>query len=128
MDLAGLLNANALYSFATGLLQLMFGTFLVYEKGVSLERCLPMSVSCVSLILCLANVIFDFGAMVCELESEIELAQGIFRKWDVRKEEKLVNAQKKHDMKNAEIEAKFSGGDDNYARIDAKKVELKKAS
>jgi len=104
MDLAGLLNANALYSFATGILQLIFGTFLVLKKGASIQRVLPMSVAFVSLLLCLANVIFDFGAALCELEGEKQEASRILSKWESKQEED----KRKADRLNAEVLAQIT--------------------
>jgi len=121
MDLAGLLNANALYSFATGILQLMFGCFLVKEKGASIERVLPMSVSFVSLVLCLANVLFDFAAVLCELKGEQQEANRIWEKWSRSSQEQKDRAEKKNVAALAKIEAHFSKLEQSHHNMMSKK-------
>lgn len=76
-DLSGILNANALYTFCTGLLQLSFGIMIMHEFGPSLNVLLPLSVSGVSLLLSVANVLLDFSSILTEIEAEQRLAEQI---------------------------------------------------
>jgi hypothetical protein len=76
-DLSGILNANALYTFCTGLLQISFGIMMMHEFGPSLNVILPLSVSGVSLLLSVANVLLDFSSILTEIEAEQRLADQI---------------------------------------------------
>jgi len=81
-DLGGILNANAFYSFSTGIFQLAISTLLIAStKGeLSLFILLPFSVSAASLVLSVANVLLDFSGILSEIENEKRLAQEILDK------------------------------------------------
>lgn len=96
-DLAGLLNANALYSFSTGILQLIVGILMVREFGSAFERVLPMAVASVSLVLCLLNVVCDFAATLIELKDETDEQDRIWKKL----EKKLAEDKDKVRERNA---------------------------
>merc|ERR1719284_2008673 len=48
-DLSGILNCNALYSFTTGTIQIVFGALLMYEEGFDFQIIVPLSISGASL-------------------------------------------------------------------------------
>jgi len=77
MDLGGILNANALYTFATGILQMTFGAFIFHQNGPSINTVLPLMVSLVSLVLSFLNVLLNFSAILAELESERRMSETI---------------------------------------------------
>jgi len=71
-DLGGLLNANAVYSFATGIIQLISSVLMITNFGSTILRTIPAILSGVSFILCMANVIGDFPAKLEAIEMEEE--------------------------------------------------------
>lgn len=76
-DLGGILNANALFSFSVGTLQLGFGAFMLYIDGFDVNTLVPLSVSTVSFVLSLCNVVFDFAATLATLDGEAQMAESI---------------------------------------------------
>merc|ERR1712038_686969 len=78
-DLAGILNANAAYTFCLGIQQLGFGGFMATSSGwpLPIEQLIPLSISSVSLILSMCNVFLDFSQMLTEIEHEQRLANNL---------------------------------------------------
>jgi len=76
-DLGGVLNANALYTFATGFLQIAFGVTAIFQFGLDLYVAFPLSISFVSLVLSLLNVFCAFSAILTELEQEQRMIEEI---------------------------------------------------
>jgi len=70
-DLGCILNANALYTFCTGMFQLVFGAIMMAMNGkVKLQMVLPLAVSFISFLLSVMNVIKDFSGMLSAIEGE----------------------------------------------------------
>jgi len=109
VDLGGLLNANALYSFATGGFQLFLGCMLLHDYGYSLETVIPLAVSSVALVLCLANVIWDFAALLMKMDAEKRLADTIIMKNDAAK-------AREHDGYRQDMETKTEAIRQRYPR------------
>jgi len=78
-DLAGVLNANAAYTFATGIMQMALGAYMAVLSGwpLPLENLLPLCVSGVSLILSIFNIALDFSQMLSEIDYEQKLADNL---------------------------------------------------
>merc|ERR1719503_56442 len=76
-DLAGILNANALYSATTGVVQIAFGFILVSQHGVSTNVLIPLIISGVSIVLSAFNVFLDFAGKLKTLETEKRISDKI---------------------------------------------------
>merc|ERR1719330_2207413 len=73
-DLGSILNANALYTFCSGVFQLAIGTLVLNLTGQwDLGFLMPLAVSSVSMMLTLANIFLDFSAILVQLEGEQRL-------------------------------------------------------
>lgn len=78
-DLAGILNANALYSATTGIVQIAFGGVLISEYGVSTEVLIPLTISGLSIVLSGFNVLLDFAGKLAKVENEQRMSDKIRR-------------------------------------------------
>jgi len=107
-DLGGLLNANALYSFATGFFQLFLGTLMLADFGWSLETGIPLCVSLLSLLLCLTNVIWDFAQLLMKIDMEERQAATILDKNRAAKKAELDELASKRDQKIEEIKMRYA--------------------
>jgi hypothetical protein len=103
-DLGGIFNANALYSFAVGTFELIFGALMFFsDGGLSLQTILPLSVSAVSWLLSIANVLFDFAGVLMEIEAEARMADAIQNRIDTAMQTRKANALRMKDQDTARI-------------------------
>lgn len=109
-DLGGIFNANALFSFSVGTFELVFGYLMCREDGWELQTVLPLSVSSVSFILSLANVIFDFSCVLMEIEAEARMASAIKNRIDAAMEAQKARLLRTKDRKSAEINRRAGDG------------------
>lgn len=126
-DLSGILNANALYTFSTGLLQIAFGVTMGYEFGLTFETIIPLSISSFSLVLSFVNVIFDFAGILTEIEAERRLKDAILQaSAGALKRDKDV-ARQTFDDEKAQIGEEFQGRSDANS-LASKAARLKQLS
>lgn len=125
-DLGGILNANALYSFAVGTFLLAFGLMMLFTGGFTLMTILPLITSSVSFALSLANVIFDFSATLTQLALEMRKADAIKNRIAQSQSDsrERLTAQKDRDV--AEIRRKYAGGD--AASLVKKQTEIREVN
>lgn len=116
-DLAGILNANACYTFSTGLLQLGFGGYMAsLDWPPQLEIILPLSVSLSSFILSALNLVLNFSAILYEISyeqrlvDEIEASSQVELESDKRHEREARDARLQKAKKDWEAEADKSTG------------------
>jgi hypothetical protein len=76
-DLGSILNANALYTFTTGIPQIAVGVMMLSEGEPSMNSLLPLFVSTFSLVLSLINIFMDFAAVLNELNEERRIKESI---------------------------------------------------
>jgi len=91
-DFGGLLNANALYSFTTGIPQLIISILIAAMDVAPLDATilLPLGISSASLVLSLANVLFNFPGTLAEVEGERAQLQRLNATLDMELREKVV--------------------------------------
>lgn len=121
-DLGGILNANALYTFCTGIQQMAFGALLVLEFGATLRNTLPLSVSGVSLILTVFNVMFGFSEILSRAYQEKALADHIKSQSEVVLASKKRDATIRKEADEAEIMRTFEDRYDVVSQEDRKKM------
>jgi len=80
-DLAGILNANALYSATTGIVQIAFGVVLLSQQGPSTDVLIPLTISGLSIVLSGFNVLLDFAGKLAQVENEQRMSDKI-RRWE----------------------------------------------
>lgn len=104
-DLGSILNMNALYSFSTGTLQLIFGILLLTNKFTSedeldtsdiMASTIPLSISFLSLILSVVNVVFDFAGKLAEAECERRMSDAIIQKKELTLREGRLKIENDH--------------------------------
>lgn len=121
-DLGGILNANALYTVATGIFQVCGGVFLIFHVGnADLEVLLPLSISLFSLVLSLINVFADFSGALCEIENEQRLAEEVKTKNEAQRVARLRKIEDKFERERARIDSKFDGRTDVVSNIEMEK-------
>lgn len=77
-DLGGILNANALYSFSTGVFQIAIGFVILFTtQNQNVFVIMPLAVSLCSMLLSVANVLTNFSGLLNEIETEQRLADQI---------------------------------------------------
>lgn len=114
-DLGSILNMNALYSFATGILQLTFGCVLLARTYSSddmdmsgrLMIIIPLGISGASLILSVFNVVFDFAGKLSETECEKRMSDTILQKSDLDLKDAKKKRERDHRIKIQEVEEKY---------------------
>lgn len=111
-DLGGILNANALYCFSTGLLQILFGIILMIGQtslgeSITPNQIIPFTVSILSFMLGLANVLLDFAGSLDEVAAEEALTARTVSEMNEQKTTKIEQAQKRLAKRLREIEADF---------------------
>jgi hypothetical protein len=99
-DLGGILNANALYSFSTGIFQIAIGVMILAttEEWQNLFVLLPLGISGFSLVLSLFNVLLDFSGMLNEAEKEKRMRDEIIQNGEAKRQEQRAKIEK--DMQN----------------------------
>lgn len=131
-DLGGILNANALYTFATGFIQLAMGGVMLAlpdpEKltngsnitdtsdpgqidqvpRVSIWTLIPFTVTSVSFILSLCNMFFDFAGILSEMSMESRMADRIKTKNIKVENDRKAEAERALDDQMERIGAKFA--------------------
>jgi len=121
-DLSGILNANALYTFAIGFFQLALGVILLIETWSTtplsdkVATIVPWLISFVSALLSIVNVIKDFSAMLVQMENEEELQRKIQVKNEMELRETKDGVEQDHKSKLREINEEFKregNADDN---------------
>merc|ERR1712050_148262 len=108
-DLGGILNCNALYSFTTGIIQLLFGSILMYEQGFMFQIIVPLSISGTSLALSVLNIYYNFSAVCMQIEGETRLADRILQRAAGQLEDGKRKLTEERDQQLAEIENRFGG-------------------
>merc|ERR1712217_979523 len=111
-DLGGILNCNALYSFTTGIIQLLFGSILMYEQGFIFQIMVPLSISGTSLALSVLNIYYNFSAVCVQIEAETRLADRILQRASGQLEEGKRQLIAQREQQLAEIENEFGGKTD----------------
>lgn len=114
-DLGGILNANALFSFCCGLLQVIFGAIRC-QFGLSANVMVPLIVSSLSLIISTINVVFNFAGKLAEIECEERLTAAVMTQVETthRVEVQKLESELKQDKAALEqdfAEKKANGGD-----------------
>merc|ERR1712187_252280 len=105
-DLGGILNANALYTFCTGIFQLCVGAFILADTPMSdwtLFMMLPLGVSFLSFVLSVANMLLDFSGILTALENEQQVTSKIEQKNEIER----VKKRKDVDNRYAEQEKRI---------------------
>jgi hypothetical protein len=126
-DLAGILNANALYSIATGVFRVCGGVFLIFHVGnADLEVLLPLGTSLCSLVLSLSNVLLDFSGTLAEIEAEERFAEEIRTRNASKRTTDIKKFEDQLERETRRIESKYQGRTDVQAGID-KENELSSA-
>lgn len=121
-DLAGILNANALYSVATGIFQVFGGVFLIFSVGnADLMVLLPLSISLCSLVLSAFNVFLDFSGTLTEIEAEHRLAENIKTKIESQRTEGKKRLEDQLESEKARIDSKYRGRTDVAACVEKQK-------
>lgn len=110
-DLAGLLNANALYSFATGFIQLVIGILLCQSHGVTVTKLVPLGVSTASLLLSFGNVLLNFAGALCEIENEQQEAHRIMGRLQAGMDEERQQTEDRNKKALRIIQDEFEGKD-----------------
>jgi len=114
-DLGGILNTNALYSFAVGLPQLAFGVYLFTQASLTLTSILPLSISMFSLFLSLTNIVCDFAGVLAQLDEETRLRDDILNKSSAALEQSKKELNRERDERERQIQEKFQGRNDSVA-------------
>lgn len=109
VDLGGILNANALYSFSTGIFQIAIGVLILAttEEKQNLFVLLPLGISGFSLVLSLFNVLLDFSGMLNEAEAEKRMKDEILQKGE-------ANRQKQREKSEADMQKEMAQIDNLY--------------
>lgn len=109
-DLGCILNANALYTFCTGIFQLVYGTIIMAVQGkVTLEVMLPLCISGVSFLLSLANVAMDFSGMLTAIEGERCLKEQVLQDSENERVAQKRHAEQTRDSELVLLESQFRG-------------------
>jgi hypothetical protein len=112
-DLSGILNANALYTFACGFVQLVGGVIILVDTWTTSSAsgkvsCLvPWTVSFISAVLSIVNVVKDFSAMLVQMENEEDLQKKITVKHEKETREQKDRIEHTHREKTGDIEAEY---------------------
>jgi len=109
-DLAGVLNANAMYSLATGFFQIIFGCIMWYENGPDLFLFVPLGISGASLVLTACNVLLDFAGKLTEVQCEQRMAESIKNRNSAAQSARLETLKAEQEGKMADIASKYGAG------------------
>lgn len=106
VDLGGILNANALYSFSTGMFQIAIGVLILAttEDWQNLFVLLPLGISGLSLVLSLFNVLLDFSGMLNEAEGEKRMRDEILQKGEAKRLKQREKSEADMEKEMAQIE------------------------
>jgi len=106
--LGGILNANAAYTFSTGIFQMLIGVVLLAkERNFSLFVILPLSISFCSLLLTAANIGLDFAGILNEVEAENRLKDTIQDRNASRMTSQKNRLKQEHDARMSKLEAEY---------------------
>jgi len=109
-DLGSILNANALYTFCSGVFQLAIGTLVLNLTGQwDLGFLMPLAVSSVSMMLTLANIFLDFSAILVQLEGEQRLVEKIQTQNEAERVAARKKAEQARDRGLRGLEEQFAG-------------------
>lgn len=109
-DLGGILNANALYSFCTGIFQLAIGSLILAEtSNRDMFILLPFGISACSFVLSACNMLLDFSGILYEIESERRMAAEILDALESERKEEKELIEKTFKGKETKIEEEFAG-------------------
>lgn len=109
-DLGGILNANALYSFCTGIFQLAIGSLILAEtSNRDMFILLPFGISACSFVLSACNMLLDFSGILYEIQNERMMAAEILDTLESQRKEEKEEIDKTFKEKTAEVEAQFLG-------------------
>jgi len=115
-DLGSILNMNALYSFATGAVQLIFGSVLLVTKFTSGDATptsqimmivIPLGISTISLVLSIFNVVFDFAGKLADTECEKRMSDAILQKSAVELKNNKKKQERDHKRAIQKVEQDF---------------------
>jgi len=102
-DLGSILNANAMYTFSTGIFQLMLGVLLVIIDGsFRLQMMLPLGVAGTSFVLSVFNVALDFSGILTAIEGERRMTERILQQSDGKL---TANKKKAEQTRERELDA-----------------------
>lgn len=109
-DLGGILNANAMYTFTTGILQILFGSVLVFVEGnYTVLSFVPLAISLVSLMLSICNILFNFSEVLTEMSQETRVKNDILIKMSAQEQSKKQNLKGELDKNMQKLDSKFAG-------------------
>jgi len=109
-DLGSILNTNALYSFCTGIFQLVIGGILIAETSTrDMFILLPFGISASSFVLSACNMLLDFSGTLYEIESERSTAAEILDKLESERKEEQKSIDETFKDRVAEIQIQFGG-------------------
>jgi hypothetical protein len=107
-DLGGILNANAAYTFSTGIFQMLIGVVLLGAEGdFRLHVVLPLSISFCSLLLTAANIGLDFAGILNEVEAENRLKDTIKDRNDARMASQKKRLKQASDARMNALEVEY---------------------
>lgn len=116
-DLGGILNANAAYTFSTGIFQMLIGVVLLAKEGdFRLYVVLPLSISFCSLLLTAANIGLDFAGILNEVEAENRLKDTIQDRNAARMTSQKKGLKQEHDARMNALEEKYKHQRDPIAQ------------
>jgi hypothetical protein len=121
-DFGGLLNANAMYSFCTGVPQLCVSILCAALGVMPIDTMLilPLSVASTSMVLSIINVLFNFPGVLAEVEGErAELAR-IRSKLDSDHRNAVLKAETAMKQKKDQLESSYKGKEMGPKELDEK--------
>jgi len=108
-DLGGILNANTLYTFCTGILQLFGGSFyMVSQEQWIFDVLMPLGISAASLALSLANVFLNFSSILTSIEAEQALRDDILAQNKASLKRDKDNARREHEESEKKIKEEIA--------------------
>merc|ERR1712050_271511 len=113
-DLGGILNANTLYTFCTGIFQLCVGAFILANTPMSdwtLVMMLPLGVSFLSFVLSVANMLLDFPGILTALENEQQVTSKIEQKNEIERVKKRKDVDNRYAEQEKRIQERYTGLD-----------------
>jgi len=127
-DLGSILNANAMYTFSTGIFQLILGTLLLVMDGAwRLQMLLPLGISGVSFVLSVFNVVLDFSGILTAIEGERRITERILQQSEGKLNAAKKKAEATRDSELANLEKYYENkrGPADRSEWDKKKEETR---
>jgi len=106
-DLGCILNANALYTFTTGIPQIAFGVMIITTQDLTINVLLPLGVSSASFFLSLVNIFCNFAAILSELNDESIMSDEIQQTANADQKTKQDALERANNVKNHKDKADY---------------------